>query len=89
MKKHCIKDDIQMANKHIRRYSTSLAIREIKIKTIIRYHHIPIRMAQIKKIAATPNAGKDVEKWDHSHIADENVKCYTHSGKQFGSFLKN
>lgn len=37
----------------------------------------------------TPNADKDVEKQDHSHTADGNVKCYNHSGKLFGNFLKN
>ena len=37
-----------MADKHRRRYSTSLAIREMKIKTTIRYHFTPTRMGIIK-----------------------------------------
>ena len=68
-----------MAKKHMKRYSTSLVIREIKIKTTMRYHFTLLRMVIIKK---------NLQRWrgygeEGIHYTDGgNVNWYSLYGEQ-------
>lgn len=70
-------------------YITREIIREMKIKSIVRYHVVPIGMAVIKHICTKKSVGEDVEKVEPLGIAGGNEKWYHVFGKWYGESSKN
>jgi hypothetical protein len=77
-----------VAEKHLKRNSTSLVIREMQIKTTLRFHLTPVRMAKIKNSGAA-DAGENVEKEEHSSIAGGIASLYNYSVNQSGGSSEN
>ena len=70
--RHFSKEDIQMANKHMKRCSTSLIIREMQIKTSMRYPSHQSGWLLTKSLKAI-NAGEGVEKREPSYTVGGNA----------------
>jgi hypothetical protein len=77
-----------VAEKHLKKCSKALDIREIQVKMTLRFYLTPVRMAKLKN-SVTADAGQDVEKEEYSSITGEIANWYKNCGNQSGGSSEN
>jgi hypothetical protein len=76
-----------MIKKHLKKCSTSLVMREIQIKTTLRFYLIPVRTAKIKNSGGSRYWQSCGER--ETSIVSGIARWYNHSGNQFGGSSEN
>lgn len=87
MNSHFSEDDSQMANRHMERRSTSLIIGEIHIKTTMRFHLTPVRIATIKN--TRNNCYQGCREKENLVLSWWEYKQCSHRGTQYGVSSKH